>query len=273
VRRRFENGEVPAIDTVEALLEVQRRVVQEAEARQALYAATLAVTTHLWDERGAPVDLAPGAVPTDAGLAPEPLDSAAVPRLVALAERQHPDLRKAAGRIGQAAARRRYVGQQVIPFVEGELSALADGAARGLSTPFDTREDFKAGATVRTPLLFLKERGRLNLASQQLEQQRLEAVRLRRDIAVAVRTAVNDLVTAERLIAVQRAAVEQSRLLRDGEQRRFDSGESTLFLVNARERAVLEEELKLVALRARYVAARAELAVVVGEPGMLPGGP
>jgi len=274
VRRRYANGDVAAIDTVEALLEVQRRTVQQAEAEQALFASALTAAAYLWDARGAPVELPPGAVPAGAGIAPTPIDSADVPRLLALARRQHPELRRIAGRIEQTEAQRLFAGQQVIPFLQGELSALAAGAqTSGLSTPFDTREDFKAGATVRTPLLFMKERGRFNLASQRLEQQQWERDRLRREIGVIVRTALNDLAVTERLIAIQGVTVVQSRILRDGEQRRYENGESTLFLVNTRERNVLDEEIKLAALQAKYVAARAELAVAAGEPAVLPDSP
>lgn len=271
VRRRFELGEVPAIDTLEALLEVQRRAVQRAEAEQELFAAMLRVSAHLWDERGEPLDLPAGAVPSDAGLAPEPLDSAVAPDLLARAARQHPELRRIGGRVAQAEAQRRFAAQQVIPFVEGELSALSAGTRSfDVGGAGDAGENLKAGVTLRTPLLFVRERGRVNAASMRLEQQRLEAAWLRRNVALAVRTALNDLSVVERLIAVQRATVEQSRLLRDGEQRKFENGESTLFLVNLRDRSVLDEALKLAALEAKYVGARAELAVAAGEPAMLP---
>ena len=70
---------------------------------------------------------------------------------------------------------------------------------------------------------------------------------------------------------LQRQTVVQARLLRDGEQRKFENGESTLFLVNTRERAVIDEEVKRIALEAKYAAARAALAVAIGEPARLPG--
>jgi outer membrane protein TolC len=122
---------------------------------------------------------------------------------------------------------------------------------------------------VRTPILFLKERGRLSAASLRLEQQEVERARVRREIAYAVRVAVNDLATTGRLLGIQSATVAQARLLRDGEPRKFENGESTLFLVNARERLVLDEQLKLAALEAKALSARAELAVSVGDSGDL----
>lgn len=271
VRARVLNGDAAAIDTVEALVELQRREVQAAEAEQLAFATTLAVTAYLWDARGAPADLPERAAPI-AGPVDVDVDAAAVARLVARAEREHPDVRKVDGRVEQAGAQRRFALQQVIPFAEAELSSLASRQGEALGSPFAAADDYKAGLTVRTPLLFLKERGRLNAASLRLEQQEVERSRVRREIAYAVRVAANDLATTGRLLGIQRATVAQARLLRDGEQRKFENGESTLFLVNARERLVLDEQLKLAALEAKALGARAELAVSVGDAGELAGG-
>ena len=274
VRDRVLNGDAAAIDTVEALVELQRRQVQAAEAEQSAFATTLAVTAYLWDARGAPAARPARAVPV-AGAAPGGAaeDPAAVARLVARAERQHPDLRRVDGRVEQAEAQRRLLAQQVIPFVEAELGTLASHGGEALGPSFSTDDDYKAGLTVRTPLLFMKERGRFNAASLRLEQQEVERARVRREIGVAVRVAANELTTVGRLLGIQRTTVEQARLLLDGEQRKFENGESTLFLVNARERLVLDEQLKLAALEAKALAARAELAVSVGETGELGGEP
>jgi outer membrane protein TolC len=237
------------------------------EAEQGAFAATITVTAYLWDARGRAIELPPGATPVVAPLAPVDETPATVAALVARAARRHPDLQKIGGRVEQAAAQRRFSAQQVIPFAEAELSSLADREAGAPGSPLATSDDYKAGLTVRTPLLFMKERGRLTAASLRLEQQEVERERLRREVAYAVRVALNDLATVARVLDVQRATVAQARVLRDGEQRKFENGESTLFLVNARERLVLDEQLKLAALEAKALSARAELAVSLGDVG------
>lgn len=271
VRGRVAAGEAAPVDTLEAQLELRRREVARVEAEATWYAATLEVTAYLWDERGAPVELPAGATPTDAGLAPEPLDSAAFPRWLDRALRDHPDLRRIAGRIRAQQAQRLLAGQQLLPFAEAELYGLAErdpGALPGEG--FGSAQDRKHALAVRMPLLLLKERGRFSLAGQRLEQQRLEEDRLRRAVENAARIAAFELATVDRLIALQRENATQARALRDAEARRFDAGESSLLVVNLRERLVLEEELKLAQLEAKYAGARAALAVALGEPGTLP---
>lgn len=272
VRARVGRGEAAPIDTVEALLEVQRRTVQRYEAEQAFYGASLAVANHLWDASSPasdprPVELVEGTVPSARGLEPERVDSTHLPAWLELAARQHPEVLKTAARVDQARAQRLFVMQQAIPFAELTLNALApqsDARALGRRGPVD--ENYALGGTFRTPLLFLKERGRFAMADQRLDLQTLERARVRRTVELEVREAVNDLATTFAVLELQRSALRQARQLLAGEQRRFESGESQLLVVNLRERLVLDEALKLASLEAKYVAARAALSVALGEP-------
>lgn len=271
VRRRVAAGEAAALDTVEALLEANRRRVQLVEAAQATFAARVMAEVHLWDARGLPDTLATGTVPS-AALPPTPAapveGDAALAAWVAAAERAHPDVQRASARVEQAAALRRLAVQQQLPYAAAELGGLADaGAPRVL--PSGSADDLKVGLTVRSPLLFLRERGRAGAAGLRVDQQQLERDRVRREVGATVRAAAGDVAAVERAIDGQRAAVELARRLLRGEQQRFEAGESTLFLVNARERAVLDEALRLAGLEARAFTAGAELAAALGwwRPG------
>jgi outer membrane protein TolC len=271
VRARVERGEAAAIDTVEALLEVQRRQVQRYEAEQGYYAAAVAVANYLWDADTRPLDLAAGTVPSVRGLEAEPVDSTRVPRWLELAAQRHPEVRRAVARVDQAEAQRLFVLQQTIPFAELSLNSVARQEELGLLTRQGRLDNnYTLGGTLRTPLLFMKERGRFNIADQRLDQQRLEETRVRRSVELDVRQAVFDLSTIQAVLDLQRQAVQQARQLLAGETRRFENGESQLLTVNIRERLLLEEELRLASLEARFAASRATLAVSIGEPAVLP---
>lgn len=269
VRARVARGEVPAIDTVEALLELRRREVQRLEADQAGLAARLAVAGHLWDDATRPLDLAPDARPSAVGLAPVAVDSARVAAWLDAAARRHPEIAKAVARVAQGRAQRLFVAQQLVPFAEATVASLAEqGNPGALGRRGTLDESYKTGLAVRTPLLFLRERGRFNLAAQRLESQELDRELAEREVALDVQRAAGELATAQDALALQRLAVDQARLLLAGEVRRFEAGESQLLVVNLRERLVLDEALKLAALEAKLLGARAELAVAIGDaPG------
>jgi hypothetical protein len=67
----------------------------------------------------------------------------------------------------------------------------------------------------------------------------------------------------------QNANVRNARLLRDAEQIRFENGESTLLILNLRERLVLDEAAKLAALEAKVASARGALALATGDRTLL----
>lgn len=273
IRRRVQGGDAAAIDTIEARLEVQRRTVLALEASVDFTNATLLVEGFLWGDRATPLRLDSLAVPSSRGLEPTPVDSARLDGWLALAESRHPDIRKATAKLSQVESERRLAAQQLwVPSAEltyTPIAARADGVG-ALGEAFGGSDDAKWGASFKLPLLALKERGKYAAAAGKRDQERLQLANVRRDVGIAVRSAANDLAALDTLLQLQASAVTQARMLRDAEQRKFDAGESTLFFVNARERQLVDEQGKRIALEAKYAAARAALAVAIGEPGVLP---
>ena len=271
VARRVTAGDAAGIDSIESAAELNRRRAQLHGAEQSYFAATLELTSYLWNERVQPVDLSSGSVPSDSGLGRVVLDSAAVAPLLARVMSLHPDVRKAEGKVAQANAERSLARQAMIPLASAELYALrAGGNGFDAGSAIARDGDYKGAFIVSSPLFFFKERGKFASTDAKAERAELEAREARRDVVLLVRTAISDLAQFEAQLALQRDAVRLFRILSAGERAKFEAGESTLFLVNSRERQVLDEELKYVALQAKYVAARAALAVAAGEPGRLP---
>lgn len=268
---RVRAGDAAGIDSIEAAAELNRRRAQVRGAEQSYFAASMDLTSYLWDARGQPQDLRPGSVPSDSGLGRITLDSASVPALLTRVMALHPDVRKAEGKVAQAAAERSLARQAMIPLASADLYALrARDGSFDAGAALAREGNYKGAISVSSPLLFFKERGKFQSTDAKFDRAELEARATRRDVVLLVRTAINDLSQYEAQLALQRDAVRLFRILSAGERAKFDAGESNLFLVNTRERQVLDEELKFVALQAKYLAARAALAVAAGAPGRLP---
>ena len=268
---RVRAGDAAGIDSIEAAAELNRRRAQAVGAEQSFFAATMDLTSYLWDARGQPTDLPPTTVPSDSGLGRVVLDSAAVPRLLARVVAQHPEVRKAEGKADQAMAERALARQAILPLASADLFALrSTGGAFDVGAALRQDANYKGALNISSPLLFFKERGKFASTDAKSDRAELEAQATRRDVTLVVRTAINDLSQFEAQVVLQREAVRLYRILSAGERARFDAGESNLFLVNTRERQVLDEEMKLAALQAKYLAARAALAVAAGAPGRLP---
>jgi outer membrane protein TolC len=270
VRQRVTNGESAPIDTIEALLELQRRQVTRYETEAAFYIATLNLTAYLWDDAGRPAALPGDAKPVLDGVGRGGIDSLRLDGLLSLATRRNPDLLKVQAKVQQAEADRLLATQGLLPFAEAKVAGLAE---RGSNVDFFNRErlddNYKAGLTVSTPLLFLKETGKFAATGAKVEFQQFERDRLRRDIEFDARAAIFDLANLQRLLERQAANVRNARLLRDAEQIRFENGESTLLILNLRERLVLDEAGKLAALEGKVAAARGALALATGDRTIL----
>jgi outer membrane protein TolC len=270
VRQRVANGESAPIDTIEALLELQRRQVTRYETDAAFYISTLNLTAYLWDEAGRPLALPGDAKPVLDGVGAMGIDSTRLDGLLDLATRRNPDLLKVQAKLQQAEAERLLATQGLIPFAEAKMSGLAE---RGSDVTFFDRnrldENYKAALVVSTPLLFLKESGKFAAAGAKLEFQQFERDRLRREVEFDARAAMFELSNLQRLLQRQAASVRNARLLRDAEQIRFENGESTLLILNLRERLVLDEAVKLAALEGKVAAARGALALATGDRTLL----
>jgi len=269
-RERVRNGDNPPIDTLEASLEVARREVQALEAGAAYYAAWLSLNALLWDATGAPVQLADTVAPVLDGVRADgitPMDSLQIAQWVETARRTNPQLQRLVAEVSVTEAQRRLVSQQRIPFAEASVAALAArGDGLSLGDRFGDDDSYKAELNIRSSLLYLKEMGRYGSALARAESRRVERDRVARDVENAVWIAANELHVLREIVVQQSANVERLAVLRDAEQVRFENGESTLLIVNLRERAVLDEAVRLAQLEARVAAARATLAAAIGDP-------
>lgn len=270
VRARVNNGESAPIDTIEALLEFQRRQVTRFEAEAAFYVSTLQLTAHIWSPEGRPAALPEQAKPVLDGLGRGGIDSTQVAELVDLAVRRHPELLKVQAKVKQAEAERLLATQGLLPFAEAKLAGVAPrGEADGFFNRGRLDDNYKAALNLSTPLLYLKESGKFSATGAKLAFQEFERDWLRRGLEVDVRASIFDIANLERLLEAQEANVRNARLLRDAEQVRFENGESTLLILNLRERLVLDEAGKLAALEGKVASARGALAVATGDRTLL----
>jgi outer membrane protein TolC len=270
IRRRVEAGELAAIDTVEVRLEVVRREATLALAEAEAVAARERVGTYVWDDRGLPVPLDSTVRPAESPMEPLPSEEWLARELMRALE-EHPKVRKARGDADAAAALQRQAAVELFPDLEGEVARLGDRAdVGGLSDFPATAGNYKFGVSASTGLLLLKERGKAGEAAAKGRIARLVLADVQRDVGAAVRTAAAAMDGAGRATVWQREAVTLSRRLLDAELARFEAGESSLFLVNQRERALLDETNKLAEAEAKRVVARAKLATALGYPARLP---
>lgn len=272
IRLRVLAGDLAALDSVEALSELQNRQAQRVAARVQWQNAALVVSSYLWDAEGRPRELPPTARPQPllgqaAWRAPSP-DSLA--ELAERARQQHPDLAKTRAKQAQLTLENRLLLNKFLPKLTVDYNLLLPGrpfAFEGSPQPWQggySANNYKLGISFSQPLLLRAERAKRQLNQLKLRDAGYQLDNDQRQISNALQTAANDAQALAEQLRLQLQATANYQRLRDGELIRFDAGESTVFLVNSREASLLSARQKLAELQAKFAQTQAQTRYAAG---------
>ncbi len=119
--------------------------------------------------------------------------------------------------------------------------------------------NYKLGLSFQYPLFLRAERGKLQLTKLKLTDNALALQQTTREVETTLQTTYNELNLIETQVKTQEQLAQQAETLRNGEQTRFENGESSLFLINTREMNLVNYRLKLWELKIKYAKAHATL--------------
>jgi outer membrane protein TolC len=240
IKSSYEQGDLPAIDTVEAFAILLNRQYSLQSAENAFFGVTQLLNTFLWNEDGNPMFLEDGVIPQGLYDVFAPLLEKEDLRVAVMS---HPQLEIADFELASLAVDRRLKAQQILPVVKLKYNFLTENIGDFNSPLFEN--DYKWGVTVYTPLLLRKSRGALGLANAKIDFKQNS-----RDLKeVELRTKLESEINSFEVINMQIVTFSQNvaslTTLLQGELRRFEIGESSLFLVNAREVSLFNSMLTL----------------------------
>lgn len=255
VKESFIQGDFPAIDTVEAYTQVMDRVVRLQDVQIDYVRATQLVNTYLWDEDQEPIELSPQVIPED--VLNELLFDYSKESLREYIE-NHPELRITDFDIESLEVERRYRAEMLKPVLRVNYNFLAETFGQIPQSPF-LENNYKMGVTFGTSLFLRRERGNLGFTKARIDfrtyQRDLKFERLRANLE----SEIFSYETIDEQLRVFFNNVSGLQALLDGETRRFDIGESSLFLVNAREVSVIDARIRLNTISARRKTAYARM--------------
>jgi outer membrane protein TolC len=258
VRARVQQGDLAAIDTVEALTEVQNREVMRQEALLNYNNARLRVSQHLWAEDHVPLELQEQTIPSPAGSEIIPIGAAQMQQLLESARANHPDLRKLDLKGQQLTWERRMASDKLRPKLNADYNVLQRGfyVSPAAFEQEHLGSNYKLGVSLNIPLFLREERGKRQLTLAKLQRNALEFTYTSRAVENGIQAAFNEWQSLENQIVLQERLVANAATLRNGESTRFQNGESSLFLINTREMKLLEAQVKLLNLKAKYAKAK-----------------
>lgn len=259
VKAAYEYGKYRAIDTTEALMELQKRKVERLQALIDFEKTRLALSGHIWSEDGEAVFIKPTIAPSGKG---GQIENFNLQNMLATAAEFHPELLKQTFKLNALKIDRRLYQFSLMPQLDLSYKPIlyprkADNLA--------LTEDYKFGLRLYAPLFLRKERASFAMARIKIRQQELDLNFTQRDIQIGVEQAYIQVNRLAQMVELQRKNAANALILRDGEQTLFELGKSTVFLINYRERYYLDAKQKLIQLEMKYAKAKAELMWNTGQ--------
>ena len=257
VKRSVENGDKAAIDSIEAGITVKNRTLGLEQAKVKLMKASLDLSTYLWLNDDIPIELQSNVIP-DAFIedsVDDVLEISGLP-LTDFVLENHPKLRSLNYKFQGLEVDKRLKANKLLPKVDVQYNFLTQDA--DVARSFNTNQ-YKGGFSIAFPLFLRKERGDLKLAKYKLQDAQF-------DISNAKITIQNKVLSLYRVLEsfqIQNKLIED--IVKDyttmlsAEERKFSFGESSLFLINSREKSLIDSQLKAVEVQNKYLKAKAKL--------------
>jgi outer membrane protein TolC len=250
ITRRARAGEEAPIDSVEAELAAVSREGKVADAIRKAEQTRAKLSVFLWDDGG------PASEVFETYAAPEPAEdvpvdtSRAMAFRVALANR--PELRELDVKQQQIQLKRRLARAQIRPDLKFEVQAVSYDQT-------DVQvDDVKVGFKIDQPLFFRGSRSEEDEAIIEVRQIDIKRQVTERKIEADVEAAVVGVRQARERVRLSERRVELARRLLAAESRRFELGESTLFVLNQREQSFAEAREEALSARIALHRAAAE---------------
>lgn len=246
-------GQIPAIDVTDNLRAILTRRSTLVEAERALQLAAIELSLFYRDASGEPV------LPESAQLPPDfpAIQALSEDRLrddIDLALRRRPEIQRFAAQRDQVDVDRRLARNQLLPNVDTQIAFVRETGDRIVRRG---PNDLIASIIFDLPYQRRQAKGR-ELAALARINQFDQRERFARDtITAEVRDAYSALIAAFRRAEVLAQELDVTRQLEEAERVRFNLGDGNLFLVNLREQATFDTEIKQVSALNEYFRALA----------------
>jgi outer membrane protein TolC len=255
-KKSAEAGDIATIDTVEAKIAVQNRQLGLEQATVKLIKRTLELSNFLW-VNNIPVELQPNVIPdrslqdeidTTLEIYGKPLDDFTL--------ENHPKLLSQGYKIDGLQVNKRLKANKLLPKIDLEYNFLTETPE--FIQSFETQE-YKGGVNFSLPLFLRKERGDLKLAKFKLRDAQYEFKTLEVEIKNKVVAIYRELDSFETQNSLISSIVADYNTLLLAEERKFNFGESSLFLINSRESKLIDAELKKNEVQNKFFTTKAKL--------------
>jgi outer membrane protein TolC len=259
----YKQGDIAAVDTLEAYLQWQNRVVGLNQANLNLQRTALQLANHLWREGRIPVEPDSSLIPLDlkeaivrVSFTPDSLQ-----RMLLALNTVNPEIRSLEYGLEISRYNMLLKKASLLPTLDLNYNFLYAENGPLLST-----SNYKAGIYFKAPILFRKERGAFLQAKAKLSDVDRQLQQLRLELRNQLEASYLEYETMLQQVELLQSMEFNFNALYSAEKQRFENGETTVFLMNARELALMDSRIRLADMQRRALKSEQAIYWAFGLP-------
>lgn len=256
IRDRVKSGDAPALEVTEAEQEIERRKAGVVKATRDLQKSTIQMSVYLWRQ-----NLTPDSVPEIDDMAelepiPAKVSNDVLLSAKKLALTQRPELKRIESERKVVLEELKLAKNQLLPIADAYALQGADTGRNGIGAVV------KGGVSLSIPLRQRTARGQILAAETKLQKFSFDEISERQRVSAEVEDVVSAMNTSADKYDALAAEVRKAIAVEKGEKQRFAAGDSTLFLVNQRERSTAEAKIRLIDAHVEFLQAASAFDIV-----------
>ena len=257
IKKSFEVGDKPAIDTLEARIALNNRKLNLEKSRIKFVKSSLELSNYLWLNGNTPIEIQDLVIPDantfdtiDLTLNTSGLD------IESFDIENHPKLQSLDYKFQSLNIEKRLKLNNLLPQIDLQYNFLSQTpeVVRSFST-----SAYKSGVNMSFPLFLRKERGDLKLAKIKLQDTKFEIQNTRVSLKNKIDAINQELDSYILQNDYTDTIVDDYSKMLTAEERKFFLGESSLFLVNSRESKLIDAKLKAIDIENSFFKTKANL--------------
>ncbi|MCO4821555.1 MAG: TolC family protein [Flavobacteriaceae bacterium] len=261
VKRSVELGDKAAIDSTEAKMSFQNRKLNLEAAKLKTRKASLKASNFLWFNN-VPLEIEENIMPImpdDTIISSSLYLEGITNDSIMLAN--HPKLRSIDAKVNRIEIERSLKRNKLLPKLDFQYNFLTQNGDQLNS--FNTA-NYKAAVNFSIPIFLRKERGDVQLANLKLQDASFDRAATSLAIQNKIIAVNAELSSLQKQNSIIDGLLTNYKTMLTAEERKFELGESSLFLINSREQKLIEVALKTNSLQIKFLNAYARLYNALG---------
>lgn len=261
VTKLINQGDKPAIDSVEAGIVVKTRRLNLEDAKLKFIKSKLDLSNFLWLENNIPLELKDELEP-EKTLGRTIKDALQINELGIIDLDNHPKIKAFDAKINMLKIEKQLKANALLPKLDLSYNYLSEPSA------FEEYrfEDYKIGVNFSIPIFLRKERAGLKLAKLKIQDTEFSLQFERKNLENKLKSQQQEIISLQKQQEYNNQLVTDFKKLLTSEDRLFNMGESSLFLINSRENALVTSQLNEIALENRYFNSILGLFKTIAQP-------